>query len=122
MPAAVIGLVREPISNCVSGVKGRRDNEMEKAQHVWANFPAGHGVHSAFHSGLVILHYDNEVYRDVMEPGMTFTIEPMLALGDPSSHVWDDDWTVVTNDRSRVAQFEQSLAVTPDGAEILTVP
>ena len=82
----------------------------------------GHGVHSAFHSGLVILHYDNEVYRDVMEPGMTFTIEPMLALGDPSSHVWDDDWTVVTNDLSRVAQWEHTVAVTEDGVEILTLP
>ncbi|HHU38009.1 MAG TPA: type I methionyl aminopeptidase [Propionibacterium sp.] len=82
----------------------------------------GHGVHTAFHSGLVILHYDNDVYRDVMEPGMTFTIEPMLALGDPSSHVWDDDWTVVTNDRSRVAQWEHTVAVTEDGVEILTLP
>ena len=82
----------------------------------------GHGVHTAFHSGLVILHYDNDVYRDVMEPGMTFTIEPMLALGDPSSHVWDDDWTVVTNDGSRVAQWEHTVAVTEDGVEILTLP
>ena len=82
----------------------------------------GHGVHSAFHSGLVIPHYDEPAADTVIEVGMTFTIEPMLALGDERSHVWDDDWTVVTNDRSRVAQFEQSLAVTPDGAEILTVP
>jgi len=57
-----------------------------------------------------------------MEPGMTFTIEPMLTLGDDHSHVWDDDWTVVTNDSSRVAQFEQTLVVTDSGAEVLTVP
>lgn len=81
----------------------------------------GHGVHSAFHSGLVIPHYDNPVYDEVMEPGMTFTIEPMLALGNPSSHVWDDGWTVVTNDLSRVAQWESTLVVTDDGAEVLTV-
>lgn len=80
----------------------------------------GHGVHTAFHSGLVIPHFDNPAYDTVMEVGMTFTIEPMLALGDYRSHVWDDGWTVVTNDRSRVAQFEQSLVVTPDGAEVLT--
>ena len=61
----------------------------------------GHGVHSSFHSGLIILHYDNEVYHDVLEPGMTFTIEPMLTLGNPASHVWEDDWTVVTDDGSR---------------------
>ena len=82
----------------------------------------GHGVHSAFHSGLVILHYDNNTYTDVMEPGMTFTIEPMLTLGNPSSHVWDDDWTVVTNDGSRCAQWEHTLVVTTDGAEVLTLP
>ncbi|MEA4944268.1 MAG: type I methionyl aminopeptidase [Propionicimonas sp.] len=82
----------------------------------------GHGVHSAFHSGLVIPHYDEPAADTVIEVGMTFTIEPMLCLGDYRSHVWDDDWTVVTNDGSRVAQFEQSLVVTPTGAEILTVP
>jgi methionyl aminopeptidase len=81
----------------------------------------GHGVHSAFHSGLVIPHFDHPAYTEVMEPGMTFTIEPMLAMGDYRSHVWDDDWTVVTNDRSRVAQFEATLVVTEDGAEVLTV-
>ncbi|MCC6494690.1 MAG: type I methionyl aminopeptidase [Propionibacteriaceae bacterium] len=82
----------------------------------------GHGVHSAFHSGLVIPHYDEPLVDTVLEVGMTFTIEPMLALGDQRSHQWDDGWTVVTNDGSRVAQFEQTIVVTPDGAEILTVP
>ena len=82
----------------------------------------GHGVHTAFHSGLIVPHYDQPAYRTVMEVGMTFTIEPMLTLGDQSSHVWDDQWTVVTNDRSRCAQWEHSLVVPPDGAEILTVP
>lgn len=82
----------------------------------------GHGVHSAFHSGLVIPHYDEPLHDTVMEPGMTFTIEPMLALGDYRSHLWADGWTVVTNDRSRVAQFEHTLVVTDEGAEVLTLP
>ncbi|WP_082031457.1 type I methionyl aminopeptidase [Tessaracoccus massiliensis] len=82
----------------------------------------GHGVHTAFHSGLVILHYDEPRMDTVMVPGMTFTIEPMLTLGGHATEVWDDDWTVVTKDRSRVAQFEHSLVVTNDGAEILTLP
>lgn len=80
----------------------------------------GHGVHSAFHSGLVVPHYDDPNYDTVMEVGMTFTIEPMLTLGNPSSHVWSDGWTVVTNDGSRCAQWEESLVVTETGAEILT--
>ena len=82
----------------------------------------GHGVHTAFHSGLVIPHYDVPAYNTVMRPGMTFTIEPMLTLGDQASHVWDDGWTVVTNDGSRCAQWESTLVVTQTGAEVLTVP
>lgn len=82
----------------------------------------GHGVHTAFHSGLVILHYDEPRLDTPMQVGMTFTIEPMLALGDYHSHMWDDGWTVVTNDLSRVAQFEHTLVVTPDGSEVLTLP
>lgn len=82
----------------------------------------GHGVHTAFHSGLVVLHYDAPDQGQVMRPGMTFTIEPMLALGSARTQVWDDGWTVVTADRSRVAQFEQTLVVTQTGCEILTVP
>jgi len=82
----------------------------------------GHGVHTAFHSGLVILHYDEPRLDTVMEVGMTFTIEPMLTLGDPSTVQWDDGWTVLTRDGSRCAQFEQTLVVTPLGAQVLTVP
>ena len=81
----------------------------------------GHGVHSVFHSGLIIPHYDAAPsYDTVMEAGMTFTIEPMLTLGDPRSNVWADDWTVVTIDGSRCAQWEHSLVVTNNGAEVLT--
>jgi len=82
----------------------------------------GHGVHTAFHSGLVILHYDEPRLDTVMEVGMTFTIEPMLTLGDPETMQWRDGWTVLTRDGSRCAQFEHSMVVTPTGAEVLTVP
>ncbi|SDE56985.1 type I methionyl aminopeptidase [Auraticoccus monumenti] len=82
----------------------------------------GHGVHTAFHSGLVIPHYDEPRYDTVMQPGMTFTIEPMITLGTHEWSLWDDGWTVVTTDGSRVAQFEQSIVVTTTGAEVLTTP
>jgi methionyl aminopeptidase len=83
----------------------------------------GHGVHTAFHSGLVILHYDEPRLSTPMRVGMTFTIEPMLTLGSAETiQPWDDGWTVLTRDGSRCAQYEQTLVVTPDGAEILTVP
>ena len=57
-----------------------------------------------------------------LESGMTFTIEPMLTLGTIDYEVWDDDWTVVTADRRRSAQFEHTILVTASGAEILTCP
>jgi methionyl aminopeptidase len=81
----------------------------------------GHGVHTAFHSGLVIPHYDEPRYDTVMEPGMTFTIEPMITLGTHAWTMWDDDWTVLTADGSRTAQFEHTLVVTATGAEVLTL-
>jgi methionyl aminopeptidase len=82
----------------------------------------GHGVHTAFHSGLVIPHYDNPQATTVIKEAMTFTIEPMLTLGTHEYEIWDDKWTVVTKDRSNTAQFEHTLVVTADGAEILTLP
>ncbi len=82
----------------------------------------GHGVGRAFHTGLVIPHYDAPEFDTVMEPGMVFTIEPMLTLGTIEWDVWDDDWTVVTRDRQLTAQFEHTLVVTERGAEILTLP
>ncbi|MFD1212486.1 type I methionyl aminopeptidase [Arthrobacter sp. GCM10027362] len=83
----------------------------------------GHGVGEAFHTGLIIPHYDAApAYSRVMEPGMVFTIEPMLTLGTIEWEMWDDDWTVVTKDRKRTAQFEHTLVVTESGAEILTLP
>jgi methionyl aminopeptidase len=81
----------------------------------------GHGVHTAFHSGLVIPHYDEPRYDTVIEPGMTFTIEPMITLGTHAWTMWDDDWTVLTADGSRTAQFEHTLVVTATGAEVLTL-
>lgn len=83
----------------------------------------GHGVGEAFHSGLIIPHYDSApLYDTVMEVGMVFTIEPMLTLGTIEWEQWDDGWTVVTKDRSHTAQFEHTLVVTEDGADILTLP
>jgi methionyl aminopeptidase len=82
----------------------------------------GHGIGSTFHSGLVILHYDEPTVDTVLEPGMTFTIEPMITLGGIDWDIWDDDWTVTTKDKSWTAQFEHTIVVTDTGAEILTLP
>ncbi|HEV7964170.1 MAG TPA: type I methionyl aminopeptidase [Actinoplanes sp.] len=81
----------------------------------------GHGIAETFHSGLYIPHYDNPRLETLMEPGMTFTIEPMITLGTHEYEVWSDGWTVVTKDRRWTAQFEHTLVVTEDGYEILTL-
>ena len=82
----------------------------------------GHGIGEAFHSGLIIPHYDSApAYATEMQVGMVFTIEPMLTLGTHRWNMWPDQWTVVTEDKSITAQFEHTLVVTETGAEILTV-
>ena len=83
----------------------------------------GHGVGEAFHSGLIIPHYDSAPkFGDLIEPGMVFTIEPMLTLGTHDWDLWADGWTVTTRDKSISAQFEHTLVVTDRGADILTLP
>jgi len=82
----------------------------------------GHGIGRSFHGKLVVLHYDEPSVDTVLEQGMTFTIEPMITLGAIDYDVWPDGWTVTTKDKARTAQFEHTLVVTADGAEILTLP
>lgn len=81
----------------------------------------GHGIGEAFHTSLQIPHHYEKGARRTMEPGMTFTIEPMITEGTWQDLLWNDGWTAVTADGRRSAQFEHTLAVTEGGAEILTV-
>ena len=82
----------------------------------------GHGIGEQFHSDLQIPHYDDPRATTVIEPGMTFTIEPMITMGAWQHQLWSDGWTAVTVDRRRTAQFEHTLLVNDGGAEILTLP
>ena len=82
----------------------------------------GHGVGTTFHNGLVVLHYDSDAYTDVLEPGMTLTVEPMINIGSLDYDIWDDGWTVQNRDGEYTAQFEHTIVITDDGNEILTIP
>jgi methionyl aminopeptidase len=82
----------------------------------------GHGVGPYFHGTPTVLHYDAPSVTTQIKPGMTFTIEPMITLGTAKNETWDDGWTVTTLDRNLTAQFEHTLVVTDEGAEILTLP
>ncbi|HEX7165889.1 MAG TPA: type I methionyl aminopeptidase [Acidimicrobiales bacterium] len=82
----------------------------------------GHGIGEQFHTTPNIPHFYDPRVTTPMEPGMTFTIEPMITVGDWRHRMWDDGWTAVTADGRRTAQFEHTLLVTDDAAEILTLP
>ena len=138
----LVGAVSEEVSLLVERTKealergmsvvapGREVNLIGRAIEIFAkrfNYGVvrdftGHGIGEAFHSGLIIPHYDSApMYSDICEVGMTFTIEPMLTLGTHQWQMWADGWTVVTKDKSITAQFEHTMAVTETGVDILTL-
>ena len=130
--ADLIDRTRESLNRGIKAVApGRQINVIGRAIESYAkrfgygvvrDF-TGHGVGEAFHSGLIVPHYDSApMHATEIELGMVFTIEPMLTLGSIEWEMWPDDWTVVTKDRSMTAQFEHTMVVTERGAEILTLP
>ena len=82
----------------------------------------GHGIGETFHTALQIPHFFDPEATTIMEPGMVFTVEPMITLGTWDCRTWNDGWTVVTADGKRTAQYEHTILVNDQGAEILTVP
>jgi methionyl aminopeptidase len=80
----------------------------------------GHGIGRAFHEEPQVLHYGTAGTGLVLEPGMTFTIEPMINVGKRHVKLMKDGWTVVTKDRSLSAQWEHTVLVTETGFEVLT--
>ena len=128
---ALVDRTRESLARGIKAVApGRQVNVIGRAIESYAkrfdygvvrDF-TGHGVGEAFHSGLIIPHYDSAPkFGDEIEQNMVFTIEPMLTLGSIDWEMWADDWTVTTKDKSWSAQFEHTLVVTERGAEILTL-
>ena len=125
----LIDRTREALNRGLMAVKpGREVNVIGRAIESYAkrfNYGVvrdftGHGIGEAFHSGLIIPHYDTDRYSDEMQVGMVFTIEPMLTLGSYQWNMWDDGWTVTTRDKSITAQFEHTVLVTDTGVDVLT--
>ena len=83
---------------------------------------AGHGIGRVFHGPPTISHYGEAGTGETFVPGMTFTVEPMINMGDWRCVTLADHWTVVTADRSWSAQFEHTVCVTEDGVDVLTLP
>ncbi|MBV2233920.1 MAG: type I methionyl aminopeptidase [Sterolibacterium sp.] len=81
----------------------------------------GHGIGRRFHEDPQVLHYGKPGTGIEIEPGMIFTIEPMINAGKAAISELNDGWTIVTKDRSLSAQWEHTILVTPDGYEVLTL-
>ena len=122
---------RESLQRAIKAVRpGRQVNVIGRVIEAYAarfNYGVvrlftGHGIATAFHSGLIIPHFDDPRATQELTPGMTFTIEPMLTLGTIEHRMWADGWTAVTADGKLTAQFEHTLVVTDDGAQVLTLP
>ncbi|KAL5752935.1 hypothetical protein ACOSP7_023119 [Xanthoceras sorbifolium] len=112
------------ISVCAPGVEYRKigktiHDHADKYKYGVVRQFVGHGVGRVFHADPVILHYRNNDGGRMML-NQTFTIEPMLTIGSINPVMWEDNWTVVTQDGSLSAQFEHTILITQDGAEILT--
>jgi methionyl aminopeptidase len=127
----LIRVTRECLDRGIAVVRpGVRINEIGRAIQTHAEAEGygvvrafvGHGIAEQFHADLQVPHYYDSRARTMLEAGMTFTIEPMITIGAWQHQLWDDGWTAVTIDRRRTAQFEHTLVVTDDGAEVLTVP
>ena len=115
---AAIGVVRPgvPVSEIGRAIE---HHATEQGFFVVRTF-VGHGIGEVFHGPPQVPHYYDPSARTVLEPGMTFTIEPMITMGSIEPLVWDDGWTAVTADGSRTAQFEHTVLVTDTGADVLT--
>ena len=127
----LVRVTRECLEKGIEAAKpGQPVNEIGRAiqEHAERNDMAvvrdfvGHGIGEQFHTDLQICHYYHPRLTDIIEPGMTFTIEPMIAVGTWRARMWNDGWTAVTADGGRTAQFEHTLLINDDGAEILTTP
>lgn len=127
--ASLIDVTRECLARGISAVRpGGLIRDIGRAIESFATASGvsvvsefcGHGIGSQFHMDPQIVHVYDPHAITTMVPGMTFTIEPMLALGSPRSRILRDGWTAVTADGSLSAQFEETVMVTETAVEILT--
>jgi methionyl aminopeptidase len=125
----LVDVTRESLERGIAAVApGRPFNEIGRAIQTYAEAEGfgvvrsfvGHGIGEQFHTDLHVPHYYEPRLTRPIEEGMTFTIEPMITVGAWEHDLWDDGWTAVTVDRRRSAQFEHTLLVTSEGAEVLT--
>lgn len=113
------------VEQCKPGAKFSKigqaiyDHAFECGYNIVPEF-TGHGIGYYFHGPPDIYHVPN-YYSGRMKPGMTFTIEPILAEGNPKMVILEDGWTALTCDNGRAAQCEHTVLITDNGVELLTI-
>lgn len=117
--------LEKAIEICKPGVRYREIGDViQKIADEWGysitRTYGGHGINNLFHCAPAIPHYGNNRAIGIMRPGHVFTIEPMINEGTWKDTIWPDNWTIVTKDGKRSAQFEHTLLITEDGVEVLT--
>jgi methionyl aminopeptidase len=126
----LIDLTQEALYRAIREVKpGIPLNKIGKVIETFANKNhlsvvrefCGHGIGTEFHEQPQVLHYYSPEEKLILQEGMIFTIEPMINLGAKEIKILGDGWTVITKDRSLSAQWEHTILVTSEGAEILTL-
>lgn len=106
---------------CLSDIGGAIHAVVDAYGYDTVRHYRGHGISSDFHCSPFVKHFRN---NDAMEllPGMIFTIEPMITEGSAECHEWADNWSVLTQDGGRAAQFEHTVLITEESVEVLTLP
>jgi len=107
------GALYREVGNVITSIAARNGLSVVKSY-------CGHGIGSLFHTIPNVPHYSKNKAKGVMKEGHIFTIEPMINQGTWRDTLWPDDWTAVTRDGKRSAQFEETLLITAEGVEILT--
>ncbi|MDC3068194.1 type I methionyl aminopeptidase [Paracoccaceae bacterium] len=106
--------------NTFGDIGANIQNYVEKNKMSVVRDFCGHGIGNEFHQAPNVLHYGVPGTGPVLQPGMCFTIEPMVNLGRPETKILSDNWTAVTRDKSLSAQFEHTVFISEGGCEILT--
>lgn len=119
--ALMLGIAAAKPGNTFGDIGHAIQTHVEAARMSVVRDFCGHGLGRVFHAPPNVLHYGRAGTGPLLEEGMLFTIEPMVNLGRPETKVLADDWTAVTRDKSLSAQFEHSVGITAEGAEIFTL-
>ncbi|MCK9272074.1 type I methionyl aminopeptidase [Candidatus Gracilibacteria bacterium] len=119
--ALEIGISQVFPGNYTSNIGYEISKYVEKLGYSVVREYTGHGIGLQFHEEPYIYHKAQKNNGTIMAPGMIFTIEPMINIGDHRTKLLKDGWTVKTSDGNLSAQFEHTILVTEDGYEILTL-